>query len=204
MKANGVWDLPRTQSLGPIVGAIINDWQLSGVLTAASGATYDLGFSYQNNGGTVNLTGSPDYNARIVFVGDPGSGCSDNQYAQFNVNSVTGPGYNSTGLESGRNILRDCADKTVDLAVARDIRVGGARRLQFRLDMFNAFNAAVINARNTTIQYRSPTDLTVLNSQFLANGSVDPNRLKPNNAGFGAATGAQTMRNLQVQIRFQF
>ena len=62
----------------------------------------------------------------------------------------------------------------------------------------------MINARQTQIQYNSPTDLTIRNTQFLADGSVDPAGLKPNNAGFGAATGAQNMRNLALQIRFQF
>ncbi len=50
-----------------------------------SGDPYDLTYTYQNNGATKNLTGSQDYGARIVYVGDPGSGCSSNQYAQFNV-----------------------------------------------------------------------------------------------------------------------
>ena len=205
IKANGVWDMPNVPaSFGRVGAALLNDWQLSGVLTAGSAAAYDLGYSYNANGSSKNLTGSPDYGARIVYVGDPGKGCSDNQYAQFNMAAVTGPQYGSVGLESGRNILRGCANKTVDLALQRNIRMGGARQMQFRLDVFNAFNALVINGRNTTIQYNSPTDLTIRNSQFLADGSVDPARLKPNNAGFGAATGAQDMRNLQLQVRFQF
>jgi hypothetical protein len=29
-------------------------------------------------------------------------------------------------------------------------------------------------------------------------------RIKPQDAGFGAVTGAQAMRSLQAQIRFQF
>ncbi len=78
--------LPRApESFGRAVGFILNDWQLAGVLTAGSGPAYDLNFSYQNNGANVNLTGSQNYGARIPYVGDPGSGCSDNQYAQFNV-----------------------------------------------------------------------------------------------------------------------
>jgi hypothetical protein len=52
--------------------------------------------------------------------------------------------------------------------------------------------------------FRSPTDQTVVNSQYLADGSLDPARLQPRNAGFGAATNAQPMRNLQLQIRFAF
>jgi hypothetical protein len=213
IKGNAVWDMPdlhSTSGAGKIAAVIVNDWQLSGILTAGSGLTsgnsakYDLTYTYQNNGANVNLTGSPDYAAKIVYLGDPGKGCSGNPYAQFNTAAVTGPTYGSVGLESGRNILSSCPDKTVDLALARNIRLGGARQLQFRVDAYNAFNVVVINNRNTTVQYRSPTDLTILNSQYLADGSVDPNRLTPRNAGFGAATGAQALRTMQMTVRFQF
>ena len=102
--------------------------------------------------------------------------------------------------------------------VARDIlhhqRVAGRDRgdaseraeqlSQFRLDVFNAFNVVVINDRNRNVIFRSPTDLTVVNSQYLADGSLDPARATPRNAGFGAATGAQPLRNLQLQIRLGF
>ena len=54
------------------IGLVVNDWQLSGIWTASTGAPYTVGFSYQNGGGNVNLTGSPDYGARIRVVGDPG------------------------------------------------------------------------------------------------------------------------------------
>jgi len=208
LKANAVWDLPDVHANGSgfarAVSHLINDWQIAGVLTAGSGTTYDLSHNYRDNGGNVNLTGSPDYGARIVYIGDPGSGCTNNQYAQFNAASVTGPTYGSLGLESSRNTLRGCPDKTVDLALMRDIRMGGARILEFRLDVFNAFNTVVINGRQGQIQYNSPTDLTLRNSQTLADGSINPARLTPRTAGFGAATGAQTMRNLQLQIRFRF
>jgi len=44
----------------------------------------------------------------------------------------------------------------------------------------------------------------MVNSQFNADGTVNQSRLKPNNAGFGAATGARGLRNIQLQLRFQF
>ena len=200
-----MWSLPRApESFGRAVGFILNDWQIAGVLTAGSGTTYDLNYTYQNNGASVNLTGSPNYGARIVYVGDPGSGCSDNQYAQFNAASVTGPQPGSVGLESGRNILRGCADKRVDLSLSRDIRLGGARRMEFRVDVFNAFNAVIINGRNNTVTFANPGNLAIVNNQFNADGSLNAARSKPNNSGFGAATGAQAMRNVQAQLRFQF
>jgi hypothetical protein len=204
-KANAIWATPNVpESFGKVAGYILNDWQIAGVLTAGSGQTYDLTYNYQSNGGNVNLTGSPDYGARIVFTGDPGSGCSDNQYVQFNTAAVTGPSYGSLGLESGRNIMRACPNKIVDLSLSRNIAVGGSRVVEFRLDLFNAFNTVVINARQGEIQFVSPTDLTIRNSQTRADGSIDPARLTPRTAGFGAATGALAMRSLQLQIRFRF
>jgi len=226
IKTFAVWDIPNAPSGWGRVGQyLLNDWQLSSVFTGGSayqpGATqangsaqanatgeangrYDVTYTYQNNGANVNLTGSPDYAAKIVYVGNPGTGCSDNQYQQFNTAAVAGPTYGSVGLESSRYLLGGCSNKTIDLSIARNIRLGGGRTLQFRLDAFNVFNIVVYNARNTNVIYRSPTDQTIVNSQYLPDGTLDPARLQPKNAGFGAATGAQPLRNMQLQIRFGF
>jgi hypothetical protein len=226
IKSYAVWSLPNApSSFGRLGAYLLNDWQLSGVLTAGSayqpGATqangtsqtnptgasngrYDITYTYQTNGANVNLTGSPDYAARIVYLGNPGSGCSGNQYAQFNTAAVTGPTYGSTGLESGRFLLGGCPDHTVDMSMARTIRLGANRTLTFRADVFNVFNVVIINDRVTNVIYKSPTDLTVVNSAYLPNGQIDPARLTPRTAGFGAATGAQPMRSMLLQARFGF
>ena len=153
----------------------------------------------------MNLTGSPDYLARIVVNGDPGSGCSSNQYKQFNTAAFSGPTYDSIGNESGANLLRGCALHIMDLSINRTIRVGGNRNVQIRVDLFNAFNSVIYNAVQFTEQLNSPaTPTTVTNNQYLADGTLNPARLQPQTAGFGAATGAQAMRTAQVQVRFQF
>ena len=209
LKANAVWDLPDfdTASSGAgkkTLGYILNDWQISGVLTANSGTKYDLTYSYQNNGGNRNITGSDDLGGRVVFLGDAGGGCSDNQYAQFNAAMVTGPSYGSVGMESGRNLLSNCATKLVDLSLMRSIRVGGSRQLQFRLDAFNALNTVIWDRRITQLQLDNPTSKNIVNGQFNADGSLIATKLQPKNAGFGAADRALDMRNFQAMIRFQF
>jgi hypothetical protein len=204
LKANAVWDLPNVTSAGKVVGAILNDWRLAGVLTAGSGETYGLGYSYQGGIGNQQLTGSPDFGARIYYIADPGSGCSSDQYKQFNVTAVAGPTYNSTMMESGRNRMRGCADHRVDMSLSRDIRLGGNRTFEFRLDVFNLFDTVIYTGRSSTINYNSPTDQTVRNSQTLPDGSNDPARLVPRNAGFGAANGAMALRSMQLQFRFAF
>ena len=224
IKGNMVLDFPDVSATGgarSVLAAVVNDWQLSGILTAGTGAPYSIGFSYAggavgnapggtnaNGSGNQNLTGSPSYAPRILIAGDPGSGCSDNQYSQFNTAAFSVPGASaanpSLGLESGQNYMHGCFDKTVDLALARNFRLGGSRNLQVRLEAFNAFNAVIFNARNTTLQVTSPVNLTQSNPQYDASGNLVPTRLQPQNAGFGAATGAQAMRSMQAQIRFQF
>ena len=224
IKGNMVWDLPKMSpgdGAQRVLAAIVNDWQLSGILTAGTGAPYSVGFSYAggavgnapggtnaNGTGNQNLTGSPSYAPRILITGDPGSGCADNQYAQFNTAAFTVPPASasnpSLGLESGQNYMHGCFDKTVDLALARNFRLGGNRNIQFRIEAFNAFNTVVYNARNTTLQVQSPVNLTASNPQYDASGNLVQTRLTPQNAGFGAATGAQNMRSMQMQIRFQF
>ena len=205
LKANAVWAIPGTSpEKGAFLKVLTNDWQISGVLTAASGAAYSLGYSYATNGTNTNITGSPDYGGRVILGNGLGSGCSSEQYAQFNASAVRGPGYNSLGLESGRNYMRGCSDHRVDLSILRSVRFGGTRRLDFRLDIFNAFNAVIITGRNTTANFDNPTSMTLQNNQFNADGSLNQSRLTPRNAGFGAATTAEALRNIQLQIRFQF
>ena len=156
---------------------MVNDWQLSGVFTGGSGAPYDARYSYQQNGSNVNLTGSPNYLARIEVIGDPGSGCSSDPYKQFNTEAYSGPGYFSIGNESGANLLRWCNLNFWDFAISRQITLGGGRDLQFRFDLFNAFNTVVYNSVQTQMQCNSPaTPTTVTNSQYTADGSLIPGR----------------------------
>jgi hypothetical protein len=207
LKGNFIWDLPGVDGASAamkVVGAIVNDWQISGIYTGVSGTPYDIGYTYNAGGSNQNLTGSPSYAARIRIVGDTGSGCSDNQYAQFNTAAFAGPTYNSLGLESGRNYMKGCFENNFDFAVARNIRLGGSRSLQFRVDIFNAFNTVVYTGRVNTLQLNSPTDQTVRNPQFNADGSVIATRTRPQDAGFGAVTGAADLRSIQLQIRLGF
>jgi carboxypeptidase family protein/TonB-dependent receptor-like protein len=240
LKANWVWSLPKlpTNSAAmKAVGLVLNDWQLSGIFSATSGSRYDLNYSYNTGGGAVNLTGSPDYSngfsgqtasgggARIIYKSETDDGCSSDRYKQFDTSIVAGPTYNSVGMESGRNKLIGCPIFRTDLAVARNLRFGrSGRQVQLRVDAFNLFNQAAINNRNASIQFTSPTDQTTIrNAQFCSNGgpstscvgvadgALDPNRLQPRNAGFGAATGWVTnqingnyQRVIQITARIQF
>jgi hypothetical protein len=183
----------------------VNDWQLSGIWSGARVSAYSVGFGYQNGGSNVNLTGSPDYAARIRIVGDPGGGCSRDPYRQFHTAAFQGPLTGSVGLESGSGYLEGCFISVLDLAIARTIRVGASRSLQVRVDMFNAPNWSAVTARNTTLNLSNPRDpVTATNLPFDANGNLIAARSLPRGAGFGVATDYQNPRSLQLQLRFAF
>lgn len=209
MKGSFVWDLPDVKSSAPVlkvIGYIVNDWQLSGVWTGSSGAAYTVGVSYQGGAtgnGNQNITGSPDYAGRVNITGDTGSGCSSDPYKQFNTAAFSGPAVGSNGLESGADYLRGCFQSQLDLSLVRNVRLGGSRNLQFRLDVFNAPNQSIITNRNTTMQLTSPTVGTQTNLPYDANGLIVTRSL-PKNAGLGVATAYQAPRSMQAQIRFSF
>ena len=208
MKANFVWDMPDVNDgsgLRRALGLIANDWQLSGIWTGATGSPYAITFSYQSGGSSVNLTGSPDYGARIRIAGDPGRGCSSDVYRQFNTSAFQGPLVGSVGLESGNAYMRSCFSSVLDLSIARTIRLGGSRQVQLRVDLFNAPNAAIITGRNSTVSFASPGDpVTAQNLPFDAAGNLIVARSLPRGAGFGVATAYQAPRTVQAQMRFSF
>lgn len=209
IKGNFVWDLPDMNGDGNaftrVVAVLANDWQLSGVWTGATGSPYTVGYSYTSNGANINITGSPNYGGRIRLTGDAGEGCSSNLYQQFNTAAFAGPLPTSVGLESGNDYLRGCFTSALDLSLARNIRLGGGRTVQLRMDVLNAPNSAIITGRQTTMNIASPATAQVAtNSPYDSNGNLIESRSKPTGAGFGVANNYQTPRTVQLQLRFSF
>ena len=207
-RTNAIYQLPKLSGGGTAkkaLGAILNDWQVASVWTLISGTPYSTGFSYQSGGG-VNLTGSPDFAARIRVVGDPGKGCNSKDiYRQFNVAAFQGPLTGSVGLESSNNYLMGCVQSTVDGSLSRTIRFANGKSVQLRVDSFNLLNTSIVTGRNTTVNLTSPSDpITQNNLPFDAAGNLVAARSKPNVAGFGMATTFQAARSIQFQARFGF
>ena len=110
-------------------------------------------------------------------------------------------------MESRRLNLRGCPTDNVDTSVIRRFRFWKfqeSRRFEFRADIFNTLNTVMFNARSSTATFNTPTGMALQNSEFNADGTIANGRQLPKNAGFGAVTGAQAMRNLQLELRIIF
>ena len=91
--------------------------------------------------------------------------------------------------------MRGCFSSVLDLAIARNIRLGGGRNLQVRVDMFNAPNTAGITGRVTSMTLTSTADpVNIQNLPYDANGNLIDARSRPRGAGFGVANGYQAAR----------
>jgi len=192
-----VWQLPNANVNRLLAGAI-HDWQVSGSYRASSGAPYTVTYNIPGIS-PYTLTGTQrNESARIVIVGDPGRGYSDDPYQQFNPAAFTTPKSGSLGLESGTSYLVYQPQYVLDLSVARFIRMGSNRRIEIRIDAFNAFNNVTITGVNNVLNVRSLTDPTPTNLSRDASGNLS------NPTGFGAVTSVAPARQIQLMARFHF
>ncbi len=130
------WDLPilrRSRYLG--------GWQLSGIVTLASGNPFDIFFQPATlNTGT---TQRPD-RIRDGRIGD----WTLEQY--FEPSAFVSPAAFAYG-NSGRNVLRGPGVNTWDFSVIKNTNITDRYRLQWRTDFFNAFNNPQFNPPGNTI-----------------------------------------------------
>ena len=84
-----------------------------------------------------------------------------------------------------------------DLTFFKNIRMAGRRTLQFRMELYNAFNTTQYSNYNTNVQYSWASY-----QQYLATG--DPSVLVQTNASVGLITAAREARRIQLGLRFTF
>ncbi|MEO5823035.1 MAG: carboxypeptidase regulatory-like domain-containing protein [Vicinamibacteraceae bacterium] len=194
---NWVYQVPKMETAGVLLGGLVNNWQISGGYRLESGLPYGLGWSV-NGVGNRNITGSDTEGSRIVITGDPGSGHSDDPYQQVAQGIYAPAAVGSIGLESGRNYLNRAPLNNVDLSLEKGFGLGGRRRLAFRVDAFNVLNHTQFDAVANNIQFTSLTNLTPVNLPYNAAGEL----VRTN--GFGSVTSVRSPRVLQLLARFQF
>ena len=147
------WDLPWGKSLTGATGALLGGWRVSAIGTYRSG--YPLTVFVQNNRSRSQWQPS---------LG-PGIGRDRPSYAPgFDAeNAVTGnpaPWFNPLAFvlqpagtfgNTGRGDFRGPDLRVVDLAFSKTTSLGGSRRLELRLEMFNLFNRANFGVPNLTV-----------------------------------------------------
>jgi hypothetical protein len=160
---------------------VLDNWQVSGISSFMSGNPFTPGFTTVDG---QDITGSTD-GARITVIGDPRLDKSEKTFNRtFNTDMFKRTPQGSFG-NAGVGMLYGPGINNWDLAVSKRFPLRGERRfVQFRTEMFNAFNHTQFSDVNST-------------ARFDKNGvQIDPT--------FGAYTAAFKPRNIQLSLKLVF
>jgi len=195
---------------------VFDDWRITGVFTAFSGAPYSPSFSIQQANTTSSVSlgniflGTPDLTPRLLVSGSPNSATSP---AYFDASAVAIPALGSDGT-GPRNFLNGLGSFTNDLSLVKPITIKERYHVELRVNAFNPFNNVRRLSTNGSIQYKAlgpnySNGFTIINTpQQLAANQVAAG--KPaflgyiNGEGIASLTNVQPMRILEIGLRFRF
>jgi hypothetical protein len=178
-----------------VLNRIIGDWQMAGVVSAATGNYYTATdiqpVSNADCGGTVgfycsrpNLVGNP--NARPCVPGTLFNTCA------FAHNLVAG-----TFGNAGRNIIKGPGYKTWDMSLVKEVPLREQMHFEFRAEFFNLLNHVNYLFEQSGAISSEPVAL-----------ELDPNNINttqsPTVSPFGYAQAARPPRQIQLALKFYF
>jgi hypothetical protein len=147
--ASIVWDLPfgtnRARRPRGVVGALVNDWTLTGVVTLQSGVPVAIAQTTNHNGFAGFGTQRPN------LVGDPELPAGERSSSRwFNTSAFVAAPQFTIG-SSSRNPVRGPGYRNLDLAVIRRVVLPAGTAIELRGEIFNATNTPPLGAPNTTV-----------------------------------------------------
>jgi hypothetical protein len=180
---NYMYDLPKLGARLGVkpVGWVLDNWQISGITSLISGSAFTPGFSTVDG---EDITGSAE-GARITVIGDPRLDKGERTYYRnFNTDVFRRTPSRNFG-NAGLGILRGPGTNNWDISISKRVPLfSEARFIQFRTEMFNAWNHTQFSGLYTT-------------ARFDATGKqVDPN--------FGAYSSARVPRIIQLSLKVIF
>ena len=181
LNLNWIWDVPNRKPAMAPVRALINDWHLYGVAQFSKGAPAAVTYSQTN---ATNITGSPSVTAKINVTGNPYQlGSEYGPLQAFNPTVFALPAVGTLG-NPAKNLIRGPGIENFNISLVKGIPIWERVHMQFRLEMFNAFNHTQFSAMNTSATFNA--------------AGVNTNTL------FGQYTAARDPRIMQWAVRMQF
>jgi hypothetical protein len=146
---NYTWDLPRASARwnNAFTRALLDNWQLSGLTTIASGTPVNVTFTASDGaditggGDLARATGVAAGNLVPNLVGDPNLPRDQRSLLQwFNTAAFARPAKGDAG-NSPKDVIRGPGVTNSDVTLFKNIPFGGSgRKLQLRWEIYNVFN----------------------------------------------------------------
>jgi hypothetical protein len=156
---------------------VLDNWQLSGITTFQTGAPFTPGFSTTDG---QDISGSTE-GARIDVVGNPYQNLKPGTY--FNAAAFARPARGTFG-NAGTNILTGPGINNWDISVGKRFIFSEQKLLQFRTELFNAWNRTQFSGLYTSASFQP------------SGAQIDPN--------IGLPSSARPPRNIQLSLRLTF
>ena len=137
-----IWKMDYFNRVNPVLRAIVNDWELSAIVSLQSGLPFTV-----TTGTDINLDGTSNDRANLIgnpFL-DPNRSRNDVSNAWFNI-AAFGKGANGTDGTAARNLMTGPGSKNVDMGMFRNLRFTERMVLQVRGEFTNVFN--LVNLSN--------------------------------------------------------
>lgn len=180
-KFDWLWDVPNAPVRNPLLRTVLNDWQLSGITSFVSGAP--LGVSYSTTVST-DITGTASQGARVVVTGDPVLPKSERTFSRnFRTEIFQMPARGTIG-SAAKTVIRGPGINNWDMAVFKNFPIHESARLQFRWELYNAFNHTQFSGLDAAARF-------------------DPQGNQVNGR-FGEFTAARSPRVMQFALRLYF
>lgn len=180
---NYVWDLPKASKIlpNPVVHHVFDNWELSGVTTFSSGLPQGIGISTTDG---ADITGGGD-GVRPLVTAPVQLAKGDRSFSRwFNTAAFARPAQGDPGNASVYP-FRGPGVNNWDINLAKNFPLWSeVRRLQFRCEMYNAFNHT---------QYRAIDGTATFDR---AGNQV--------NGRFGQVTATRSARMIQLGLKLQF
>jgi hypothetical protein len=144
---NGVYDIPSgfARRVGGLAATALSGWSLSGVGIIQGGRPFGVTFLE-----SVSLTNNFNADRPNIVPGVSWKPARQGPNNWINPAAFSVPSKGTFG-NAGRNILRGPGLRNFDLALLRQTHVGERTTLQFRAELFNAFNHANFAPPNSVL-----------------------------------------------------
>ncbi len=144
--SSAVWEIPfgtnRHRPVGGVLGALVNDWTLTGVLTLQSGMPIAVTQATNNNAFAGFGTQRPN------LTGDAALPADERSVSRwFNTGAFTTAPQFTIGTSS-RNPVRGPSYRNLDVAIIRRVPLPASTALEVRAEVFNLTNTPPLGAPN--------------------------------------------------------
>ncbi len=197
LTGNWVWDVPKASRVlnNPLTRWVLDNWQLAGTCAFVSGTPRSISYSTTT---AEDVTGGGD-GSSLVLLGEaqlPKDEKTLLRYFDTGVfrkpvaGNATTPGEVGSGAAVRRYAFRGPGINNWDLSFVKNIPVTEGIKMQFRWEMYNAFNHTQFDSVDTAARFDNTPNSATFGQQT--------------SKTFGQINGATNSRVMQGSLRISF